>query len=179
MLAQKRHKIMYKNIFSNFFIISNWTLDPPAHFQSLFGFFIFFYLHGPFSLSVLRWLAADTILPTLNRRRQLRRYYTRMGMSLLRPSSMSFQDGRRSGLARSSANLLDNFRWSQQGRRSGYESGGTAYMSTQREVLEGQTGSHRAKRANFGRGVRGSSPGKFQKPTWQMVQSTLFLSYIC
>ena len=57
--------------------------------------------------------------------------------------------------------------------------GGTAYMSTQREVSEGQTGSHRAKRANFGRGVRGSSPGKFQKPTWQMVQSTLFLSYIC
>ena len=57
--------------------------------------------------------------------------------------------------------------------------GGTAYMSTQREVLEGQTGSHRAKRANFGRGVRGSSPGKFQKPTRQMVQSTLFLSYIC
>ena len=57
--------------------------------------------------------------------------------------------------------------------------GGTAYMSTQREVFEGQTGSHRAKRANFGRGVRGSSPGKFQKPTWQMVQSTLFLSYIC
>ena len=36
--------------------------------------------------------------------------------------------------------------------------GGTAYMSTQRDVLEGQTGSHRAKRANFGRGVRGSSP---------------------
>ena len=67
-----------------------------------------------------------------------------------------------------------------QGRRSGYESGGgTAYMSTQREVVEGQTGSHRAKRANFGRGLRGSSPGKFQKPTWQMVQSTLFLSYIC
>ena len=28
-----------------------------------------------------------------------------------------------------------------QGRRSGYESGGgTGYMSTQREVLEGQTG---------------------------------------
>ena len=41
--------------------------------------------------------------------------------------------------------------------------GGTAYMSTQREVLEGQTGSHRAKRANFGRGVRGSSPGKLKK----------------
>ena len=54
-----------------------------------------------------------------------------------------------------------------------------SYMSTQREVLEGQTGSHRAKRSNFGRGVRGSSPGKFKKPTLQMVQSTLFLSYIC
>ena len=57
--------------------------------------------------------------------------------------------------------------------------GGTAYVLTQREVLEGQTGSHRAKRANVGRGVRGSSPGKCQKPTWQMVQSALFLSYIC
>ena len=34
-----------------------------------------------------------------------------------------------------------------------------AYMSTQREVMEGQTGRHRAKRANFGRGVGGSSPG--------------------
>ena len=41
--------------------------------------------------------------------------------------------------------------------------GGTAYMSTQREVLEGQTGSHRAKRANFGRGVRGSPPRKISK----------------
>ena len=30
-------------------------------------------------------------------------------------------------------------------------------MSTQREVLEGQTGSHRAKRANFGGGVRGAN----------------------
>ena len=57
--------------------------------------------------------------------------------------------------------------------------GDNSYMSTQIEVLEGQTGSHRAKRANFGRGVRGASPGKFKKPTWQMVQSTLFLSYIC
>ena len=54
-----------------------------------------------------------------------------------------------------------------------------AYMSTQREVEEGQTGSHRAKRANFGRGVRGSFPGKFEKPILQMVQSTLFLSIIC
>ena len=53
------------------------------------------------------------------------------------------------------------------------------YMSTQREVLEGQTRSHRAKRVNFGRGVRGSSSETFQKPTLQMVQSTLFLSYIC
>ena len=31
--------------------------------------------------------------------------------------------------------------------------GGTGYMSTQREVLEGQTGSHRAKRAKGGAGV--------------------------
>ena len=52
-----------------------------------------------------------------------------------------------------------------------------AYMSTQREVLEGQTGSHRAKRANFGRGARGYTPGKCQQPTLQMVQSLLFLSY--
>ena len=36
--------------------------------------------------------------------------------------------------------------------------GGTAYMSTQREVLEGQTGSHRAKRAIFGRGSGGPPP---------------------
>ena len=35
------------------------------------------------------------------------------------------------------------------------------YMSTQENVLEGQMGSHQAKRANLGRGVRGSSPGKF------------------
>ena len=54
-----------------------------------------------------------------------------------------------------------------------------AYMSTQREVLEGQTGSHRAKRANFGRGVRGGPPEIKKKTTLQMVQSTLFLSYIC
>ena len=31
----------------------------------------------------------------------------------------------------------------------------------------------------FGRGVRGSSPGNFQKPVLQMVQSEVFLSYIC
>ena len=66
-----------------------------------------------------------------------------------------------------------------QGRRSGYESGGDGIHVNPERILEGQTGSHRAKRANFGRGVRGSSPGKFQKPTWQMVQSTLFLSYFC
>ena len=33
-------------------------------------------------------------------------------------------------------------------------------MSTQREVFEGQTGTHRAKRASFGRGVL---PWKFSK----------------
>ena len=37
-----------------------------------------------------------------------------------------------------------------------------AYMSTQREVLEGQTGSHRAKRANFGRGSGGPPPWNFK-----------------
>ena len=52
-----------------------------------------------------------------------------------------------------------------------------SYMSTQREVLEGRTRSHRAKRANFGRGA--GPPGNFQKPILQMVQSQLFLSYIC
>ena len=31
----------------------------------------------------------------------------------------------------------------------------------------------------FGRGVRGSCPGNFQKPVLQMVQSEVFLSYIC
>ena len=56
---------------------------------------------------------------------------------------------------------------------------GGGRLSSQREVFEGQTGSHRAKRANFGRGVRGSFPGKCKKPTWQMVPSTLFLSYNC
>ena len=48
MLAHKRNKIMNKKIFSNFFI-SNWTLAPPTHFQSLFGFF-FKNLHGPLLL---------------------------------------------------------------------------------------------------------------------------------
>ena len=33
--------------------------------------------------------------------------------------------------------------------------------------------------AGFGRGVRGSSPGNFKKPVLQMVQSELFLSYMC
>ena len=37
------------------------------------------------------------------------------------------------------------------------------YMSTQREVLEGQTGSNRAKRAKFGRGGPGVLPRKIQK----------------
>ena len=48
------------------------------------------------------------------------------------------------------------------------------YMSTQRDILEGQTGSHRAKRANSGRG----SGGAFQNPILQnvMVQYTLTLS---
>ena len=45
MLAQKRNTIIYKNMFSNFFFISNWTLDPPTHFQSLFGLLEFFFIY--------------------------------------------------------------------------------------------------------------------------------------
>ena len=49
MLAQKRNKIMYKNVFQ-FFFISNKTLDPPTHFQSLFGFLEFFFIYmAPYS----------------------------------------------------------------------------------------------------------------------------------
>ena len=56
------------------------------------------------------------------------------------------------------------------------------YMSTQREVFEGQTTARRVKRGGLwkgGRGGGGLSPGNFQKPVLQMVQSELFLSYIC
>ena len=52
----------------------------------------------------------------------------------------------------------------------------TSYMSTQREVFEGQKAARRAKRGRLWKGVRGSSPGIFQKPVLQMVQSELFLS---
>ena len=54
-----------------------------------------------------------------------------------------------------------------------------AYMSTQREVFEGQTTARRAKRGGLWKGVRGASPGNFHKPVLQMVQSELFPSYIC
>ena len=37
----------------------------------------------------------------------------------------------------------------------------------------GTNGSHRAKRANFGRGVRAFSPGKFQKPTFKQYVNWL------
>ena len=56
---------------------------------------------------------------------------------------------------------------------------GMAYMSTQREVFEGQMTPVERSEAGFGRGVRGASPRNFQKPVLQMVQSELFLSYIC
>ena len=59
-----------------------------------------------------------------------------------------------------------------QGRRSGYESGGGDGINVNPErSFEGTNGEPPSE--------AGSSPGKFQKPTWQMVQSTLFLSYIC
>ena len=51
-------------------------------------------------------------------------------------------------------------------------------MSTQREVFEGQMTAEQSE-AGFGRGVWGSSPGNFQKSVLQMVQSELFLSYMC
>ena len=38
---------------------------------------------------------------------------------------------------------------------------------------------HRAKRGRLWKGGPGSSPGNFQKPVLQMVQSEVFLSYIC
>ena len=52
-----------------------------------------------------------------------------------------------------------------------------AYMSTQRESFKGQNGGRPSEVE--GGGVRGSSPGNFQKPVLQMVQSEVFLSYIC
>ena len=45
---------------------------------------------------------------------------------------------------------------------------------------ERQTAARRAKRGGVWKGgVQGSSPINFQKPVLQMVQSELFLSYIC
>ena len=54
-----------------------------------------------------------------------------------------------------------------------------SYMSTTRESFEGQNGNplSEARQGSEG-GVRGSSPGNFQKPVLQMVQSEVFLSYI-
>ena len=56
-------------------------------------------------------------------------------------------------------------------------------MSTQREIFEGQIGSQssearRASDRGFGV-VQGPSPGIFQELVLQMVQSEVFLSYIC
>ena len=65
---------------------------------------------------------------------------------------------------------------SSEGSSSSDDSLLTAYMSTQREVLEGQTPPSEA--SQLRKGARGYTPGKFQKPTLQMVQSMLFLSYI-
>ena len=62
---------------------------------------------------------------------------------------------------------------------------GCAYMSTWREVLEGQTAAGRAKRGELRkrgpdvRGFGGPPHGNFQNPVLQMVQSELFLGYIC
>ena len=66
-----------------------------------------------------------------------------------------------------------------QGRRSGYESGGDGIHVNPERSFGGTNGEPSSEASQLRKGVRGSSPGKFQKPTWQMVQSTLFLSYIC
>ena len=49
-------------------------------------------------------------------------------------------------------------------------------MSIQREVFEGQTTARRAKRGGLWKGGPGVSPGNFQKPVLEMVQSELYLS---
>ena len=54
-----------------------------------------------------------------------------------------------------------------------------SYMSTLREIFEGQTTARRAKRGGLRKGGPGVLLGNFQKPVLQMVQSELFLSYIC
>ena len=49
-------------------------------------------------------------------------------------------------------------------------------MSTEGEIFEGQNGSppSEARRASEGGGVREPSPGNFQKPVLQMVQSEVY-----
>ena len=58
----------------------------------------------PFSLSVIELVGGRSCIAyTIICRLQFRRYSTRTVMYLLRPSSISFQDGRRSRMIRSSA----------------------------------------------------------------------------
>ena len=45
MLAKTKGNNTYKYVFQFFFYISNWTLDPPTPFQSLFGFLEFFFIY--------------------------------------------------------------------------------------------------------------------------------------
>ena len=47
MLAQKRNKIMYKNMFSNFFKFPIGHLTHPSTYKVFLDFWIFIYLHGP------------------------------------------------------------------------------------------------------------------------------------
>ena len=55
-----------------------------------------------------------------------------------------------------------------------------AYIHVDPERSFGETnGESPSEASQLRKGVPGSSPGKFQKPTLQMVQSTLFLGYIC
>ena len=63
MLAQKCNKIMYKNMFSNFFLfpIGHLTHHPlPKSF-----FFIFFYLHGPLAFCMVHGFLPSKMTDTI------------------------------------------------------------------------------------------------------------------
>ena len=57
---------------------------------------------------------------------------------------------------------MQNICVGKQGRRSGYESGGDGIHVNPERSFGGRTGSHRAKRANFGRGSGGPPPEHFK-----------------
>ena len=68
-----------------------------------------------------------------------------------------------------------------QGRRSGYESGGGGRHTCQsrEKFWRDERGATERSEPTLEGGSGGPPPENLKKPTWQMVQSTLFLSYIC